>query len=296
MREDKVYREGHIPGAMWLYWKSACWHESDCEFVTPPAMAKMFGGMGIGPQSTVVLYGDPVQYGSYAFWAFTMAGHANLRLLDGGRRKWVNEKRLMSQTVPRFPAVAYPTPEGTSSMRVGRRDVRDHLKQPRRLLVDMRSPEIFGRTRVRIFLQGRSRRRGTGRIPGAVHLYFKELLNEDDSFKSPDQLRGVLAAAGIAPEKYDDVVCYCRLSHRATIGWTALSQILGQHQCQDLRRIVDRMGQHRRLSDREVDSLPKLRAVTGAYRRLAVAGGTAMPLIGTKQTSNWCAANVRFWG
>ena len=57
------------------------------DFITPAAMAKMFGGMGIGPQSTVVLYGDPVQYGSYAFWAFTMAGHANLRLLDGGRRE-----------------------------------------------------------------------------------------------------------------------------------------------------------------------------------------------------------------
>jgi thiosulfate/3-mercaptopyruvate sulfurtransferase len=59
------------------------------------------------------------------------------------------------------------------------------------------------------------------------HLYFKELLNEDDSFKSPDQLRHVLAAAGVAPEKFDDVVCYCRLSHRATIAWIAMSQILG---------------------------------------------------------------------
>ncbi len=62
---------------------------------------------------------------------------------------------------------------------------------------------------------------------GAVHLYFKELLNEDDSFKSPDQLRGVLAAAGVTSEKFDDVVCYCRLSHRATMAWIALSQILG---------------------------------------------------------------------
>jgi len=86
VRDDKTYREGHIPGAQWLFWKSSCWHETDRDFVTPDAMAKLFGGMGIGPQSTVVLYGDPVQYGSYAFWAFTMAGHANLKLLDGGRR------------------------------------------------------------------------------------------------------------------------------------------------------------------------------------------------------------------
>ena len=228
LRDDKTYHEGHIPGAMWLYWKSACWHETDREFVSPAAMARLFGGMGIGPRSTVVLYGDPVQYGSYAFWAFTMAGHANLRLLDGGRRKWVMEGRPMSRTVPRFPAVAYPEPTATSSMRVGRDNVRDHLADPRRLLLDVRSPEEYTGKRVSEYSftvdHGAER---TGRIPGAVHLYFKELLNEDNSFKSPDQLRGVLAAAGVTPEKFDDVVCYCRLSHRATMAWIALSQILG---------------------------------------------------------------------
>jgi len=228
IRDDKTYREGHIPGAMWLYWKSACWHETDRDFVTPAAMAQLFGSMGIGPQSTVVLYGDPVQYGSYAFWAFTMAGHKNLRLLDGGRRKWVMEGRPLSRTVPRFPAVDYPTPTGTSSMRIGRDNVRDNLRQPRRLLLDVRSPEEYTGKRVSEYTapfdHGAER---TGRIPGAVHLYYKELLNGDDSFKSPDELRRVLAATGVTPENFDDVVCYCRLSHRATIAWIALSKLLG---------------------------------------------------------------------
>jgi len=228
LNNDKAYNEGHIPGALWLYWKSACWHETDREFVTPAAMARLFGRLGIGPQSTVVLYGDPVQYGSYAFWAFTMAGHRNLRLLDGGRKKWLLEGRPLSQDVPRFPAVAYPAPEGTSSVRVGRRNVRDHLGQPRRLLLDLRSPEEYSGERVSDYSfpvdYGAER---TGRIPGAIHLYFKELLNQDDSFKSPDQLRGVFAAAGVTPEKFDDVICYCRLSHRATIAWIALGHILG---------------------------------------------------------------------
>jgi thiosulfate/3-mercaptopyruvate sulfurtransferase len=228
IRDDKTYREGHIPGALWLYWKSACWHETDREFVTPAAMAQLFGRLGIGPQSTVVLYGDPVQYGSYAFWTFTMAGHRNLRMLDGGRRKWVMEGRPLSPTVPRFPTVAYPAPEGTSSMRVGRRNVRDNLGQSRRLLLDVRSPEEYSGERVSDYSfpvdYGAER---TGRVPGAIHLYFKELLNEDDSFKSPDQLRRVFTAAGVTPEKFDDVVCYCRLSHRATMAWIALSHILG---------------------------------------------------------------------
>jgi thiosulfate/3-mercaptopyruvate sulfurtransferase len=157
-----------------------------------------------------------------------MAGHANLKLLDGGRRKWVLEKRPLSQDVPRFPALAYPAPAPNASMRVGRDNVRDHLRQPQRLLLDFRSPEEYSGERVSEYSfkvdHGAER---TGRIPGAVHLYFKELLNEDDSFKSPEQLRQVFAAAGVRPEKYDDVVCYCRLSHRATMGWIALSQILG---------------------------------------------------------------------
>jgi thiosulfate/3-mercaptopyruvate sulfurtransferase len=228
LRDDKTYHEGHIPGAMWVYWKSACWHDSDRDFVTPAAMAKRFGEMGIGPDSTVVLYGDPVQYGSYAFWAFTMAGHKNLRLLDGGRRKWVLEGRPMSRNVPRFPAVDYPVPTGNASMRVGRRNVLNHLHESKRLLLDLRSPEEYTGKRVSEYSfavdHGAER---TGRIPGAVHLYFKELLNDDDSFKSPEEISRVLAAAGIAPETFDDVVCYCRLSHRATIAWIALAHVLG---------------------------------------------------------------------
>jgi thiosulfate/3-mercaptopyruvate sulfurtransferase len=228
LRDDKTYHEGHIPGAMWVYWKSACWQDSDREFVTPAQMAKLFGSMGIGPQTTVVLYGDPVQYGSYGYWAFTMAGHKNLRLLDGGRRKWVLEGRPMSRNVQSFPPVDYPTPTGASAMRVGRRNIRDNLGQSKRLLLDLRSPEEYTGKRVSEYSfavdHGAER---TGRIPGAVHLYFKELLNEDDSFKSSEELRHVLAGAGVAPEKFDDVVCYCRLSHRATIAWIALTNILG---------------------------------------------------------------------
>ena len=226
--DDRTYNEGHIPGAMWLYWKTACWHETDREFVTPEAMARLFGGMGIGSQSTVVLYGDPIQYGSYAFWSFTMAGHANLRLLDGGRRKWVMEKRPMSRNVPHFPAVDYPTPTGTASMRVGRRNVRDNLQNPRRRLLDVRSPEEYSGERVSEYSfpvdHGAMRH---GRIPGAVHLYFKELLTEDDSFKSPGELRHLLNEVGADPEQFDDVVCYCRLSHRASIAWIAMTHILG---------------------------------------------------------------------
>ena len=250
IRDDKAYREGHIPGALWFYWKIACWHETNRDFISPAAMAKLFGGLGIGPQSTVVLYGDPVQFGSYAFWAFTMAGHANLRLLDGGRRKWIMEGRPLSRDVPHFPAVAYPTPAGTASMRIGRDNVRDHLGEPRRLLLDQRSPEEYSGERVSDYSfavdHGAER---SGRIPGAVHLYFKELLNDDDSFKSPEQIRAVLAicrhCAGKIRRHRLLLPAQPPRHHRL-----ARAQPNSRPaQRQDLRRLVDRMGQHCRLSD-----------------------------------------------
>jgi len=226
--DDATYREGHIPGATWFYWKSTCWHETDRELITPAAMARMFGGIGIGPDTIVVLYGDPVQFGSYAYWAFTMAGHRQLRLLDGARKKWVAEGRPLARDVPSFAAVEYPAPAVKSSMRIGRRNVLENLKRPQRLLLDVRSPEEYSGQRVIdysfAFDHGAER---TGRIPGAVHLYFRELLNADDTIKSPGELRRVFAAAGIAPEEFDEVVCYCRLSHRATLAWIAMTHVLG---------------------------------------------------------------------
>ena len=152
-----------------------------------------------------------------------------LKLLDGGRRKWVMEGRPLSQSVQRLPPVAYPPPPaGVTSMRVGRDEVRAHLREPKRLLLDLRSPEEYSGKRVAdySFKVDHGAERG-GRIPGAVHLYFKDLLNEDDLFKSPVQIHGALTAAGVRPEKFDEIVCYCRLSHRATIGWLALGEILG---------------------------------------------------------------------
>jgi len=228
LTSDEVYRSGHVPGAQWVYWKGACWHETDREFVKPEQLAQHFGSLGIGPDTTVVLYGDPVQYGTYAYWAFKMAGHKNLKVLDGGRTKWVAEGRALSQDVPKPTPVAYPAPAPDPSSRVGREDVRAKLKLPGRILLDVRSTEEYTGKRVieysAPFDHGAER---FGRIPGAVNMYYKAFLNADDSYKSPDEMRAALAAAGISTDTSDEVVCYCRLSHRATLVWTAMTEILG---------------------------------------------------------------------
>lgn len=226
--DDATYRKGHIPGAQWVYWKTACWHETDRELIAPAEMARQLGAMGIGPNDTLVLYGDPVQHGTYAFWAFTMAGHSRLKVLDGSRKRWIAEGRPMTTQVPKFAPVHYPAPEGTSVMRVGRRNVLNNLHKPERLLLDVRAPEEYEGKRVidysAQFDHGAER---FGRIPGAKHLYFRELVNADDSFKTSAELRAILAKAGIASQGREDIVCYCRLSHRATLAWFAMSHLAG---------------------------------------------------------------------
>ena len=225
--DKNTYMEGHIPGAEWKNWKEFCWHETDRSFPTPEEMGKRLGRIGVSRDTLVVLYGDPVQYGSYAFWTLTMCGHPHLRLLDGSRTKWEAEGRPLSQDISRFDPVDYIAGPGDSSSRIGRNDVRRDLGKPGRILLDVRSPEEYRGERVMPpphFDHGAER---TGRIPGAVHLYYRELLNEDDTFKSGEELRAIFSGVGISPEIREEVVTYCRLSHRATIAWIAAHHILG---------------------------------------------------------------------
>ena len=224
---NEAYKKAHIPGAIWWFWKSYCWHETDRQFVTPEKLAKNLGEVGIGPNTILVLYGDPVQYGNYAFWAFTMAGHADIRLLDGSRKKWLQEGRKMTTEISDFPPVIYPSTNPESSMRVDRENILANLDNPQRLLLDLRSPEEYSGERVieyGSFDHGAER---GGRIPGALHLHYKDLLNSDDSYKSEKELSAIFGAAGITKNVNIEIVCYCRLSHRASLAWFALTHILG---------------------------------------------------------------------
>ena len=225
--EEADYAESHIPGAINFWWKDLCWHETDRQFVTPEQLAQRLGEVGISDEDRLVLYGEPVQYGTYAFWALTMAGHPNLLVLDGGRTKWLAEDQPITSSVPETEPVDYEVQAPKDWMRLGRDNIRDNLGKGRRLLLDMRSPEEYSGERVLEFGQFDHGAERGGHIPGARHLFFKELINEDDTFKSADELKAKFDAAGVDPDKVDEIVCYCRLSHRATLAWTAMTFILG---------------------------------------------------------------------
>jgi thiosulfate/3-mercaptopyruvate sulfurtransferase len=224
--DDAAYRAGHVPGAVWWYWKAALWHDTDREFPTPEAMGRRLEAIGVTSETTLVLYGDPVQYGTYAFWVLSMCGHPALRLLDGAKTRWIAEGRPLATETSRPAPVAYRPRAADGSSRVGRDEVRSGLGRPDRLLLDARSPEEYRGERVMpppFFDHGAER---TGRIPGAVPLYFRELLNDDDTFKSREDLGRAVGARGASPD-HGDIVAYCRLSHRATLVWFAMRYLLG---------------------------------------------------------------------
>ncbi|MFC1491505.1 sulfurtransferase [Nitrospinota bacterium] len=223
--EDSSYRAGHIPGAVLWPWKTVLWHETDREFPAPEEMGERLGRFGISSETTVILYGDPVQYATYAFWVLTMCGHPDIRVLDGTRTRWAAEGRPMSKETPRVERVEYRARPGDTSMRVGRDEVRAKLGQPGRMMLDVRTPEEYRGERVSGssgFDHGAERK---GRIPGAVHLFYREILNDDDTLKSPEELRSIFESVGATPEK--EIVIYCRLSHRASFVWFAMRYILG---------------------------------------------------------------------
>ena len=224
-KETPDYAEGHIPGAVRWYWKEALWHPADREFPTPEMMAERLGKAGIGPDTTLVLYSGRVQYGTYAFWALAMCGHPGVRLLDGGAKRWKLEGRPLTKEVPGFPPVSYPPRKGDPSSRIGRDGVRAGLKDARRLLLDVRAGEEYRGERVRSAPGPDHGAERAGRIPGAVHLFFRELLNADDAFKPEGELRALMEGVGARPER--ETVVYCRLSHRASLAWFAMKHLLG---------------------------------------------------------------------
>jgi len=225
--EAKAYQNGHIPGAIFCFWKDLLWHETDREFATSSVLSNRLGELGISTDSTIVLCGDPVQYGTYALWIMTLAGVKDVRILDGSRLRWIKDNNPLTSKVPTLKFVNNQIPKPNPDSRIGRDGVLNKLNCSNNILLDVRSPEEYRGERVSPpggFDHGAERK---GRIPGAVHLFFRDLLNEDDTFISENDLEKKFAKVGITVDSGKEIVSYCRLSHRATLAWFAINEILG---------------------------------------------------------------------
>jgi thiosulfate/3-mercaptopyruvate sulfurtransferase len=154
-----------------------------------------------------------------------LRGHTRVKVLDGSRTRWVQEGRPLTTELPTVTPTDYPVRAPDESGRISRDGVLAGLDNPDRVLLDARTPEEYRGERVKpapSFDHGAERK---GRIPGARHLFYRELLNDDESFKPADQLRQTFEARGATPDK--DLVIYCRLSHRATLVWFTARYLLG---------------------------------------------------------------------
>lgn len=223
------YDTWHIPGAHGFFWKDFLWDDAIRDFPSPELFAERCGALGISNDTTVVCYGDPVQFGTYGWWVFTYLGHPDVRLLNGGRVLWEKLGLPTSTEVPTPTSANYTPGSGRNdSMRVRFPEILERLDDVaagKLALLDHRSPEEYRGERVNMVGAPDVGAERAGRIPGAKHLFFDDFLNDDMTFKAEDELRALLAERGATPDK--DVISYCRLSHRATLAWFTMTQLLG---------------------------------------------------------------------
>lgn len=224
--EMQAYRAGHIPGAVCWRWKDMLWDSHRRDFPAPEDFARLCGSAGIGNDTTVVFYGEGVQFGFYAWWTFRYCGHKNVKMLDGTRYRWAAEGRpLVKDEPPPASPVEYKPVKRVERMRIHRDKVLAALKKDATLLLDGRSPEEYRGERVGGPGGPDEGALRYGRIPGAKHLYFEELLDSNKAFKPAAELKSLFEARGTGPER--DIIAYCRMSHRATVLYFALTQLLG---------------------------------------------------------------------
>ena len=224
--DTTAYDKGHIRNAIKLAWKQDLQDPVRRDFVDRHGFEQLLSERGISNDDTVVLYGGNNNwFAAYAYWYFRLYGHRNVKLLDGGRKKWELESREMVTAVPQRPRTSYQASEQDSSLRAMRDEVVDSIGK--RNLVDVRSPDEFtGKLLAPAHLPQEQAQRA-GHIPTAKNVPWSKAANDDGTFKSDDALRALYEGeAGLDFGK--DTIAYCRIGERSAHTWFVLHELLGQ--------------------------------------------------------------------
>ncbi|PRW62473.1 sulfurtransferase [Actinopolyspora mortivallis] len=222
--DTTAYDNGHIPGAVKLDWRNELQDHVRRDFVGREEFGKLLSSKGISNDDTVILYGGNNNwFAAYAYWYFKLYGHRDVRLLDGGRKKWELDGRELTKDVPQRPSTNYVAAEPDTSIRAFRDEVVDAIGK--RNLVDVRSPDEFsGKLLAPAHLPQESAQRG-GHIPSAINVPWSRAANEDGTFKSDEELRKVYNEAGLDESR--DTIAYCRIGERSSHTWFVLHELLG---------------------------------------------------------------------
>ncbi|MGO4296108.1 sulfurtransferase [Glutamicibacter sp. MCAF14] len=220
-----LYSTGHVPGALKIDWHTELNDEVTRDYVDGEGFAKLMAAKGITRESTVVIYGDKSNWwAAYALWVFTLFGHKDVRLMDGGRDKWIAEGRELSTEKPAVTPTEYPVIERVDSeIRAFLPEVLNHLGNP---LIDVRSAEEYTGERTHMPNYPEEGALRGGHIPTAASVPWAKAAAEDGTFRSREELEAIyLEGAGLKPG--DDVVAYCRIGERSSHTWFVLKHLLG---------------------------------------------------------------------
>ncbi len=224
--DTSAYEQGHIPGAVAWNWQSQLQDGVRREILDRSQFEQLMSSSGISRDTVVVLYGDNNNwFAAYAFWLLKYYRHPDVRLMNGGRKKWILENRPLTTEVPQVTPTNYQAPEPDPALRALRDDVFAVVGgRVRARLVDVRSPDEFTGKIIAPPGMTETAQRG-GHIPGAVNIPWSLATNEDGTFKSVEELRALYQQKGVAPDA--PVIAYCRIGERSSHTWFVLKYLLG---------------------------------------------------------------------
>lgn len=223
--DTAAYEEGHIPGAIAWAWNTQLCDTLRRDILSKEQFEELMRSSGIGNDTTIVLYGDNNNwFAAWAFWQAKIYGHRDVRLMNGGRKKWLAEGRELTTEVPSVPRTEYRASGPDLSLRAFLDEVRQAMEKGSAALVDVRSPAEFTGEILAPPGLPETCQRG-GHIPGARNIPWGKACNEDGTFKSPEELRALYAAEGIDGSK--PVIAYCRIGERSSHTWFVLRYLLG---------------------------------------------------------------------
>ncbi|MEX0773257.1 MAG: sulfurtransferase [Balneolales bacterium] len=223
--DTSSYQEGHLPGAIGWNWKNELQDVLTRNVASVDAVEKLLGESGISKDTTIVLYGDNNNwFAAWAYWLLQYYGHHHLKILDGGRKKWVAEGGKLSTEEPKPKTEEYSIGEIREELRAFRDDVAQTISNDHAFgLVDVRSPDEFtGKIIAPPGMKELSQR--GGHIPGAQNIPWASTVNEDGTFKSKDELTKIYADRGITSDK--SIIAYCRIGERSAHSWFVLKELL----------------------------------------------------------------------
>jgi thiosulfate/3-mercaptopyruvate sulfurtransferase len=223
--DTSAYEKGHIPNAISINWETELHDLPRREFISREQLATLLGEKGISNDHTIILYsGNNNWFASYAYWLFKYRGVENVKLLNGGRKKWELESRTFNQEQPNRSRATYRLGSEHPEFRIFRDEVLQRVGADG-AWVDVRSPEEYRGELLAPPHLPQEQAQVPGHIPGAANITWSKTVNDDGTFKTPDELRKLYEAEGITPEK--DVVTYCRIGERSSHSWFVLTELLG---------------------------------------------------------------------